>query len=404
MTGTGIGTKESPFTPGRPVPVEYFIARKQEIERLKRAMMQTAAGRNENIFITGERGIGKSSLAGLSRYLAEKEYGLLGVHCFLSGTKSLEDVTRTIFQRLLEECGDKSVFDKLKGIFGGYIKGVTLFGVGVEFTDDKSELRGLLDNFLPILRKIYEQVKENNKKGVIIVLDDLNGITELPEFSQFLKSFVDSIATSNNPLPLLLVLVGIPERRADLLKYQPSVARIFDIVELPLMSKDESREFFTNMFAKQMIDVDEKAISLMVELSGSYPMLMHEVGDAVFWQDTDSRIDIVDAKLGIMEAAKIVGRKYIGTQISSVFRSKVYSSILMRIGEKLPIGATFKRQELLKENAPEKEQKNLDNFLKKVKKLGIMGDAETRGEYKFVNPLYHLYMWYEAKNVKELKD
>ena len=29
--------------------------------------------------------------------------------------------------------------------------------------------------------------------------------------------------------------------------------------------------------------------------------------------------------------------------------------------------------------------------------LGIIDDAEVRGEYKFVNPLYHLYLWYEAK-------
>jgi hypothetical protein len=396
----GIQQKESPFTPGRPVPVEYFIARLKEIERLKRAMMQTATGRNENIFITGERGIGKSSLAGLSRYLAEKEYGFLGAHCFLSGIKSLEDITRTVFQRLMEDCGDKSVFDKLKGLFERYIKGVTLFGVGVEFTEDKTDLRGLRDNFLPVLRKIYEQVKENDRRGIILILDDLNGITELPEFSQFLKSFVDSIATSNNPLPLLLVLVGIPERRADLLKHQPSVGRIFDIVELPLMTEDESKEFFTNMFGKQMIHIDDDAKSLMVKLSGGYPMLMHEVGDAVFWQDTDGQVDIADARRGIIEAAKIVGRKYIGPQVSNVFRNKVYSSILMRMGEKLPIGVTFKRQELLKDNAPEKEQKNLDNFLNKVKKLGIMEDAETRGEYKFVNPLYHLYLWYEAKDVK----
>ena len=62
MTGVGIGIKESPFTPGRPVPVEYFVARQKEIERLKRAIVQTISGRNENVFITGARGIGKSPL------------------------------------------------------------------------------------------------------------------------------------------------------------------------------------------------------------------------------------------------------------------------------------------------------------------------------------------------------
>lgn len=80
-----------------------------------------------------------------------------------------------------------------------------------------------------------------------------------------------------------------------------------------------------------------------------------------------------------------------------VLRSKTYSSILWRIGKKLPLGGSFKRQELLKE-IPANEQKNLDNFLNRIKKLGIVDDADVRGEYRFVNPLFHLYVWYEAKS------
>lgn len=395
-----INAKESPFTPGRPVPVEYFVARYEEVQRLERAIKQAASGRNENIFITGLRGIGKSSLAGFTRYLAEKEYSFIGAHCFLGGVRTLEEMVRAILQRLFRECADKSVFDKLKSIFDKYISEVKLFGVGVEFTKDKSDLRALLDNFLPMMRKIYEEVKESNKRGLIIILDDLNGLTDLPQFSQFLKSFVDELATSGKPLPIFLVLVGLPERRDELIKHQPSVGRIFDIVDLPLMSEPESEEFFTNMFNKCGDTIDDSGLSLIVKLSGGFPMLLHEVGDAVFWQDTNKHISEADARQGIMEAARIVGKKYIDPQISNVLRSRTYSSILWRIGKKLPLGATFKRQELLKE-APEREKKNLDNFLRRIKKLGIIDDTETKGEYKFVNPLYHLYVWYEAKNKKD---
>ncbi|MFH1372014.1 MAG: ATP-binding protein [Planctomycetota bacterium] len=392
-----IKTKESPFSPGRPVPVEYFVARQREIERLERAIRQAASGRNENILITGERGIGKSSLAGFIRYLAVKQHDFLAAHCFLSAAKTLEDVARVVFQRFMEGCAEKTLFDKLKSIFQKYIKDVTLFGVGIEFTDNKSDLRSLVDNFLPALRKIYDESKQDGKKGLLLILDDLNGITDVPEFSRFLKSFVDGLATSNEPMPLLLILVGIPERKEDLLRHQPSVARIFDIVDLPLMNDQECEEFFSKTFERKMMTIADDAVSLMVKMAGGYPMLMHEVGDAVFWQDKDGHIDIKDAKIGITEAAQTVGRKHIGTQLSSVFKNETYSSILLRMGNKLPIGATFKRQELLKENAKEKEQKNLDNFLSKMKTLIILKEAETRGEYTFVNPLYHLYIWYKAK-------
>jgi len=392
-----INAKESPFSPGRPVQPEYFVARIKEIQRLERSVRQTVSGRNENIFITGPRGIGKSSLAGFIRYLAEKEHSLIGSHCFLGGVRSMEDMMGVIFQRLLQDCTDKSLFDKLREGFSAYIKEVTLFGVGVEFTRNKGELRRLVDNFLPVIRQIHDQIEAVDKRGLILILDDMNGISDVPQFSQFLKSFVDELATSGKSLPLFLVLVGLPQRREDLIKHQPSVARIFDVVDLSPMSKSESEEFFTKMFDTQKVTIAEDALGLMVALSGGLPMLMHEVGDAIFWQDEDDYIDIKDARVGITEAARIVGRKYIGTQVASVFKNKIYSSILLRMGKKLPIGVTFKRQELLKEKASEKERKNLDNFLSKIKRLGIMKDAEVRGEYTFVNPLYHLYIWYEGK-------
>ena len=397
-----IKTKESSFSPGRPVPVEYFVARHKEIERIERAIRQTASGRNENIFITGERGIGKSSLASFARYLAEKDYNFVGAHCPLGAARGLEDVARTVFQSFMEGCVEKTVFEKLRGIFQKYIKDITLFGVGVEFTDDKSDLRGLVDNFLPALRKIYDETQQDGKKGLLLILDDLNGITNVPEFSRFLKSFVDGLATSHRPLPLLLILVGIPERREDLLINQPSVARIFDIVDLPLMSEAECKEFFSKTFGKKMITVADDALSLMVQMAGGYPMLMHEVGDAVFWQDEDNRIDKQDARRGIIEAARNVGKKYIGPQVENVFRNRTYSSILLRMGKMPKIGANFNRQELLRESAPEKERRNLDNFLNKAKKLGIITDANVRGEYRFVNPLYHLHIWYIAKEYKNV--
>jgi hypothetical protein len=382
------------------VPIDYFIARYDEIQRLERALSQASRGRNENIFVSGPRGIGKSSLAGFMRHLAEKEYGFIAVHSFLGGVNTLEEMIRVIFQRLFRECADKSIFDKLRRLFENFISEVKLFGISVEFTKDKTKLSSLVDNFLPVLCKIYSEIKEENKKGLLLILDDLNGITDLPAFSQFLKSFIDELATSKKSIPLVLVLVGIPERRGDLIKHQPSVGRIFDIVELSLMSKSESEEFFKHIFEKQNMTVSSESLSMMVQLSGGYPMLMHEVGDAVFWQDSDNHIDEKDARTGIMEAARIIGKKYIDPQISKVLKSRTYASILWKIGKKLPLGSEIKRKEILK-NMPDSEQGNLDNFLARIKKLGIIKEAETRGEYQFVNPLYHLYIWYESKNQNE---
>lgn len=392
-----IEAKESPFTPGRPVQPEYFVARIKEIQRLERAVKQTISGRNENVFISGQRGIGKSSLAGFIKYLAEKEYGLIGSHCFLGGVGSVEEAMGVVFEKLLQDCTDKSLFDRLRKMFDSYIEGVTLFNVGVQFTKNKGKLMTLVDNFLPALRKVYEEAEKNGRKGLILILDDLNGISDVPQFSQFLKSRVDELASSGKTLPIFLILVGLPERREQLIKHQPSVARIFDVIDLPVMSNSESEEFFNNMFNGRNITVNSEALSLMVGLSGGLPMLMHEIGDAVFWQNDDNRINEKDAIVGVTEAAQVVGRKYIDPQVSKLFRSKTYASILRTIYKKAPLGGMFNRQQIL-EALPSTEQNNFDNFLQRARRLGIIRMMEVRGEYEFVNPLHQLYAWSEARN------
>jgi len=165
------------------------------------------------------------------------------------------------------------------------------------------------------------------------------------------------------------------------------------------MSDSESEEFFRNMFGKININVASEAMFLMAGLSGGLPMLMHEIGDAVFWQNTDNHIDEKDALIGIQQAAQAVGRKYIDHQVSKLLRSKSYSLILRIIHKKAPVGGWFNRRQIL-EALPSTEQKNLDNFLQRGRKPGIIQMTEVRGEYKFVNPLHQLYAWSEVKKIK----
>jgi Cdc6-like AAA superfamily ATPase len=54
--------KVNPFAPNSPVHPGMFVGRVAELKRVEAALAQTRAGNPSNIMITGERGIGKSSL------------------------------------------------------------------------------------------------------------------------------------------------------------------------------------------------------------------------------------------------------------------------------------------------------------------------------------------------------
>ncbi|MBI3951047.1 MAG: ATP-binding protein [Acidobacteria bacterium] len=390
----------SPFTPGFPVPVEFFVGRIPEVTHLRNKLISAQSGRLQVEFLIGERGIGKSSLASFVRILAEREHHMIGLHTFLGGVTSLEEMVRRVFDRLLKESVGTVWHEKVKKFFGNRIREVGLFGISVEFEAPAQDLRRMVHDFAPALRNLVDRVKDE-KSGIFLVLDDINGLASSPDFANWLKSLVDEIATSQKPLPLYLLLVGLEERRQSLIELQPSLARIFDLVEIRAWSEEETRTFYQNAFPRIGMKVEEPALDLLTRFAGGLPVLAHEIGDAAFNLDTDGRIDEVDAANAVVVAADIVGRKHLEPQVFNAIRSPRYRSILRKLA-KGPFGVGFERGEALKRLAREEVQV-FDNFLRRMSQLGVVCRDPERGAgaYRFTNLLHYLYFQMEAERARE---
>lgn len=390
--------ENSPFTPGNPAPVELFVGRVEQIEEILRYVRQTSSGRQENVFLAGERGIGKSSLAAFLRHLVDRE-NFLAIHVFVGGVTDLEELVRRIFEQILKETNKQTWFDEISGFFGKYVKQVDLFGISVSFNPPQEDLEGLVRNFPEALKNIMEKIK-NEKMGLFIVLDDINGISETPEFANWYKSFVDDVATHYTDFPAFIMPIGIPEIRDMLSEHQPSLMRIFRVVDIDKLSDNEVNEFFEKTFGKANIEVESEAMEIMTRFSSGLPIFMHEIGDAVFWSDDDGIISEDDASSGIIDAAERIGKKYLDPKIYRAIRSEQYRSILRRLGER-PINRFLKSEIESKLNG--KEKKVFNNFLRKMRELGIIvSDIEGgRGSYKFVNELYRVYIGMESQSFKQ---
>jgi len=392
----------SPFTPGQPVPLEFFVGRVPEIEKLRNLTRAAASGQLKVVFLTGERGIGKSSLVAYVRAGVERNDRALGLHTFLGGINCLEEAVRRIFDRLLNESLEYSWYEKIKQFFGDHIRQVGLLGITVEFKPSPEDLSRILHNFASALRKLMQKLEEE-KKVIFLALDDINGLASSPTFANWLKSLVDEIATSSKPLPLCLVLVGLEERRQSLIELQPSLSRVFDIIDVKVWCEDETKEFFRNAFARVNVPVEDRALSLLSRFAGGLPVIAHEIGDATFNADTDDRIDEKDALKGVFAAADIVGRKHLEPQVFQAIRSTRYRTILRKIAKK-PFDVAFTASELRPLLAAE-EKKVWHNFLSRMKELGVLEpDPERgRGAYRFKNHLHYLYFWLEAERAKKAK-
>ncbi|MEW6201646.1 MAG: ATP-binding protein [bacterium] len=385
--------EQSPFTPGIPVPPDLFVGREEELSLITRSMKEVLNGKQKNIFITGERGIGKSSLAAYSREIAEKNYNFLCAYVSLGGVTQLEEMTRRIFESFVRESHGKSFFEKIKTFLKDYIREVNAMGlITFRFEPDKRDLDGITRNFPQALSNL---LKTAGNKGMLIVLDDINGLSDNPNFAHFLKSFVDGIAISRTTLPLLLMLSGIPERRYAMMKHQESVGRIFDVVEISRLHGPEIEKFYKKTFEKVGITIDRDALTSIIDYSSGLPTLLHEIGDAVLRVDSDNHIDKNDAVVGIFKATEIVGNKYLNRQIMDAIKSKKYKKILEKASEKF----VFTKTDLDKGLSGE-EKKVLDNFFNRMKKIGVLKSTEQRGEYEFVNWFIYAYIWMITRKVR----
>lgn len=388
---------QSPFNPGQPVRPEMFVGRQEYINRVLRSVGQVVAGKQENLFVTGEYGIGKSSLVSFVRLLGEQKSNVAGFHVLLGGVTTLEGMVQHIVSRVIQQAHRSGALPKIRGLLGRYIENIELFGVKIDIGALKSDAPKIAQDFLPFLRRLWETLKADYS-GFALYLDDLNGITRSPDFAALIKSLVDEIATSGQPFPLLLTLAGVPERRMEILANQPSVKRIFDVVELDPLGDDEVELFFKRAFESVNMSVSADVLWLLVRYSGGLPELMHELGHAVFWEDKDNIVDDRDAIAGLIEAANIVGRKYF-QPISHALRSGDYHSILNKLG-KLKADLTFRKIELA-EGLNQTERRKLDNFLQRMKRLHALSPGTVRGEWAFPNRLLRVYLRMESQRTRK---
>jgi hypothetical protein len=325
----------SPFYPGQPVPTELFTGRQKEIDRIERALIQTKHGKMQVLFISGEYGIGKSSLANYSKFIAERNYNLLGIHVFLGNSNSIEAlVQKTVETVLREQIYNEKILEKIKNFLSKYIGKQELFGFSINFEALKNDIFDISRGFLPFLMNLYDRLREDNINGLLLIFDEINGITKNPEFAHFIKTIVDENSTSSNPLPLTLILCGTEERCKELVERHQPIERIFDIIDIKSMNETEMKEFFMKAFNSVDIKINEDALNLICNYSSGLPKIMHIIGDNIFWIDKDKIVDLNDAKKGIILAAEEIGRRFVDVQVLKAIHSKDYNSILNKIVQK----------------------------------------------------------------------
>jgi AAA+ ATPase superfamily predicted ATPase len=271
----------SPFRPGQPVPIEFFVGRIEEIERLRSMVKASVQGRFKIGFVSGERGIGKSSLVSFVRHLSDRESDVAGCHVFLGGVRDLNEMVRRTFDRLLKESMDKSWHSRVKDFFGDYVREVGLFGITLELDLKGNDLSAITHDFIPSIRRLLNKLK-GQKKSLLLILDDINGLASSEDLANWLKSMVDEIATSQQEMRLCIFIVGLEDRRQEPVARQSSLARVFELIDIAPWTNDEAREFYQRSFESASAKITNEDMNTLVQFTGGLPVLTHEIGDSIW--------------------------------------------------------------------------------------------------------------------------
>ena len=390
---------DSPFTPNQPASVDFFTGREEQVEELLGIVRKAATGTLQVAWIAGERGIGKSSLASLIGFMAEQHNNALVAHVHLGGVHELHEMVKQSYVSLLKDNQSKSWSKKLWTLFENKVRTVGVFGLQIELDIAKKDLAATARNFSESLDHILKNTG-TDRKVLLLILDDINGLAKDPGFAHWLKSMVDGVATSKKEVSICLVFVGLQERLDEMRENNPSVIRSFSkIVEIKPWTETETKDFFKNAFSKKGIELGDSNIESLAKYSGGFPVLAHEFGDRVWGLAQDHSVNSGDVVKGIVKAVYSIGERFIEREIVQALGSENYKSILQKIGSASfgEINVTFSREQLLAlKTFTEAEKKTLGNFLRRMIKVGGLVSVE-RGVYRFPTRTHRIYFILKAK-------
>lgn len=388
--------QESPFFVGKPILPGSFKGRSSEIENLERKLRQSFNHNAKYILIKGDRGIGKTSLANFIMEFSRDKFNALPIYVSIANSITVEEVIFNIIERIgIEFHKTIGLKEKFKDFFGDSTFNISsdLLGLlNVSINKSFAKRHFTVTNFALFFQDIVSKVMEKTKwKGILLILDDINGISKEYQFAGLLKSFTDELSIKYPKLNFALVICSVEENWNNIIKSHESVQRIYDHIDLFPMTAEDVKSYYEFAYSLVNITINTEILDQMVEVTRGYPAIVQELGEAIFYADNDNFIDKKDYFTGLSEAIEQVGRKYLHQSIIEI-KSDEYRKIFIAIANNLKSTA-FMKKELKEWIGTSISDSSLSHFLKKFKDKGLFISGSVPGQYYFKNPLILFYIF-----------
>jgi hypothetical protein len=258
----------SPTTPIR--SVEFLRGRDQLLEDIRRALIQPG----RHVFIHGDRGVGKTSLAqtaALEHQSADASPIFLG--CDNASTFNI--VARNIAQKL-------TLSDPTSNVTRSSRLAVGWQGI-LSAEAQETVQRGIIPDFKSVddAISIIGFLASRHSDRPVIVIDEFERVkdeTQRMLFADFIKQVGDQ------SVPIKLIFCGIGQALSDLLDSHHSCYRYLAAVPLERLTFQPRLEIITSAAFALGIRIETTSLFRIATISDGFPHYVHLLTEKLLWQ------------------------------------------------------------------------------------------------------------------------
>ncbi len=263
------------FTPSATIKTpERLFGRDKALITIDRAF----ASPGRQVFIYGDRGVGKSSLAETAALLHQDSADApIYVACANSG--SFAEVLTAIGNATMDIA--KRV--ELPGATGNY--GASMLGTGINFKPSEAKRislpdAGTLSGALDIIRYVLSK-----RSGMqVIIIDEMERIGDPKERAKFAE-FIKNIPQLEERVRF--IFCGIGTTVDELIGAHPSAGRILETISLEKLHHNYLWDIINNVANKTGILVANEMFIRIGQISDGFPHYVHLIGESMFWSAFD---------------------------------------------------------------------------------------------------------------------
>lgn len=346
----------NPFQPNSPVAPGMFAGRVNEILALEGGLKQTSQGYPANFIVSGERGIGKSSLLLILQHFAEGraesfehgEFNYICVPTMISSQTHLLGFLKLLQANLSREVGKTESIRNFLQSTWDFIQRVKVMDSGVDRSVTESDPDVILSNFTHSLAATTSRVcnpekGEEKKDGILFIIDEVDNACDELQLGYFFKIITELLQKCgcNN---VMFVIAGLPELVGKLSSSHPSSIRIFQHLKIRELNPVDRKYVIdrglkvANEVNSTKTSISEEAKESISTLSEGYPHFIQQFAFSAFEFNNDgeiSRDDVLKSAFKDGGALDAIGDRYYAIDYHSKIKSDEYREVLRIMAENL---------------------------------------------------------------------